>query len=80
MDTIENNYTIKQEESKKQDSFNGTVNNIDDGKEVKRQLTKSIVLISILVLAVAIYAFINYRYEEKFKEEFMLPGPSSEGL
>ncbi len=49
-------------------------------KDIKKQLTKSIVLFSILCIAIVVYSYINYRYEKEFKREFELPGASVEGL
>lgn len=67
---MENNDLIK--EDKDLDSSTSVVSPID--KSIKKELTKSIVLFSILILAIAIFAYINYRHEREFKREFELPG------
>jgi len=49
-------------------------------KEIKKQLSKAIILFSILCIAIIVYSYINYRYEREFKREFELPGASVEGI
>jgi len=73
---IEDNNLIKEEINIK--PTEATVSSVD--KVIKKELTKSIVLFSILIIAVGIFAYINYRYESEFKREFELPGAPVEGF
>jgi hypothetical protein len=49
-------------------------------KDVKQQLSKAIILFSILCVAIVVYSYINYRYEREFKREFELPGAPVDGV
>lgn len=75
METIQNNNLNKKEGGKNPDLIHSAMD-----KDVKKQLSKAVVLFSILCVAIIVYSYINYRYEREFKREFELPGASVEGV